>query len=128
MTKEEIKASPVGLRFNKGKLRWGLMHYPSMESMIRVLEYGSQKYTANNWTKGMNKLELLECLQRHLAALMEAEAFGREEKKYDHDPECEGCKTDFCPTHSQQHHIGHILCNAMMYAYYELPENKDKAL
>jgi hypothetical protein len=114
MTKEDIKASPVGLRFNTGKLRWGLMHYQSMVPMIRVLEYGAQKYDDHNWKKGMNRVELLECLQRHLAALMDAEVSGEEDKKFDAE--------------STLHHIGHIMCNAMMYSYYELEENKHKAL
>lgn len=97
MSKEEIKASPVGLRFNTGKPRWGLVHYKSLEPMVRVLEYGAQKYDDDNWKKGLVPREVLECLQRHLAAIMDGET---------HDPE------------SGLPHIGHILCNAMMYSYF----------
>lgn len=106
MTKEEIQASPVGLRFNKGKVRWGLMHYKSIEPMIRVLMYGAEKYDDNNWQKGLNKKEILECLQRHLAALMDGET---------HDAE------------SGLPHIGHIMCNAMFFSYFSLPEHKHTA-
>jgi hypothetical protein len=106
MSKEAIKASETGLRFNTGKLRWSLMHYRSMEPMIRVLMFGAEKYDDHNWQKGLNKTEILECLQRHLAALMGGEAIDKE---------------------SGQPHIGHILCNAMFYSYFELPENQDKA-
>ena len=105
MTKEEIEASPIGLRFNEGKIRWSLMHYKSMEPMVRVLMYGAEKYSDNNWQKGLNKKEILECLQRHLAALMDGET---------HDKE------------SGLPHIGHILCNAMFHSYFDLPENENK--
>src|SRR5437773_5945784 len=98
MTKEEIKASPVGLRFNEGKLRWSLVNYKALEPMIRVLMYGAEKYDDHNWEKGLDKKEILECLQRHLAALMDGET---------HDEE------------SKLHHIGHIMCNAMFYSYFE---------
>jgi hypothetical protein len=97
MTKEEIKASPVGLRFNTGKLPWGQMHYGAMEPMIRVLAYGAEKYDDRNWQKGLVPREVLECLQRHLAALMDGET---------HDKE------------SGLPHIGHVMANAMFYSYF----------
>lgn len=97
MTKEEIKASDTGLRFNQGKVRWSLMHFKSMEPMIRVLEYGAQKYDDHNWKKGLNPVEVLECLQRHVAALMDGEDTDKE---------------------SGLPHIGHVLCNAMFYSYF----------
>ena len=97
MTKDEIKSSTVGLRFNAGKPRWSLMHYKSMEPMIRVLEYGAEKYDDHNWQKGLIPVEVLECLQRHLAAIMDGEV---------NDPE------------SGLPHIGHVMCNAMMFSYF----------
>ena len=98
MTKAEIEASTTGLRFNEGKPRWSLVNFKSMEPMIRVLEYGADKYSDHNWQKGLNKIEILECMQRHLAALIDGEI---------NDPE------------SGRQHIGHIMCNAMFYSYFE---------
>lgn len=95
--------SNKGLRYNSGKLRWSLMHYESMEPMIRVLMYGAAKYTTaeasgdHNWKKGLNPTEILECLQRHLAALMDGEELDKE---------------------SGLPHIAHIQCNAMFYSYF----------
>lgn len=107
MTKEEIKASETGLRFNEGKLRWGLVHYKSMEPLVRVLEAGARKYDDNNWMKGLQPREVLECMQRHLAALMDGET---------HDKE------------TGEPHIGHIMCNAMFYSYFTTTdEGKTKA-
>lgn len=98
-----------GLRYNTGKLRWSLMDYKAMEPMIQVLMYGAKKYTVeledgtvvpgdNNWKKGMPQTTILDCLQRHLAALMNGEVL---------DPE------------SGLPHIGHVLCNAMFYSHFE---------
>lgn len=86
-----------GLRYNKGKRKWSLVHFKSLEPMIEVLEFGSKKYSRFNWQKGLDKDEILESLQRHLASLFDGEEI---------DPE------------SKVHHIGHIMCNAMFYAYF----------
>lgn len=103
-----------GLRYNQGKLRWGLVHYQSLEPMVRVLMYGAAKYTTleasgdHNWKKGLDKQEILESLQRHLAALLDGETV---------DPE------------SGLSHMGHIQCNAMFYNYFnEVPSPTEKTL
>jgi hypothetical protein len=56
-----------GLRYNTGKRKWGLVHYKSLEPMIEVLEFGAKKYAPKNWMLGMDKTEILESLQRHVA-------------------------------------------------------------
>lgn len=162
-----------GLRYNKGKLRWSLVDFKSLEPMVRVLEYGAHKYSVfsiklaysgglggsgrvggvilnpatqitvlrhpfvddsrmqvkgseitpeelakqeysivssgdNNWKGGLKKQEVLECAMRHLTALMDGEEI---------DPE------------SGQSHMGHVMCNAMFYNYFERigwPENSQK--
>ena len=40
--KEETD-SEKGQRFNEGKLKWSLVHFKSLEPMVRVLEYGCRK-------------------------------------------------------------------------------------
>lgn len=97
-----------GLRYNKGKRKWSLVDFESLESMVSVLEYGAEKYTvkdekgnvlrtgANNWKKGMIISEVCESLLRHTFALMRGEI---------NDPE------------SGLSHIGHIQCNAMFIDY-----------
>jgi hypothetical protein len=89
--------SDKALRYNKDKRRWSLVHYKSIEPMVEVLEFGARKYSDNNWMKGLDKKEILESLQRHLAAMMDGET---------HDPE------------SGLPHIGHLMCNAMFYSYF----------
>lgn len=104
-------------RYNNGKLRWSLVHYKSLEPLVRVLMYGAEKYTVkdeqgnitssgdHNWKNGLPPAEILESLQRHLAALMDGET---------HDAE------------SGLPHIGHILCNSMFYSFYT--RDKDTTL
>lgn len=90
-----------GDRFNEGKLRWSLVHYKSLEPLVRVLEFGAKKYGDNNWQKGLDKKEILESAMRHLAALMDGEVYDKE---------------------SGLHHIGHLMCNAMFYEYFDAKE------
>ena len=90
----------LALRFNNGKPKWSLVHYDSLVPMIRVLEFGEEKYGAFNWQKpGLKPKEVLESLQRHLASLMDGEDFDKE---------------------SGMHHIGHIMANALMYSYHNV--------
>ena len=90
------------LRYNEGKLQWGLVHYKSLEPMVRALEFGAKKYAPNNWMKPMNTREILESMQRHLSALMDGELIDKE---------------------SGISHMGHIQCNALFFNYHI--DNKD---
>lgn len=83
-------------RFNAGKPQWSLVDFEALEPMVRVLEYGAEKYDAHNWKKGFPYTKLMESMLRHCFAYLEGE---------DKDPE------------SGLDHIGHILCNAMFLAY-----------
>jgi hypothetical protein len=84
-------------RYNEGKPQWSLVHYKSLEPMVRVLEFGCEKYDRDNWKKGMPTNKILESMQRHLAALMDGEQFDSE---------------------TGISHMGHIQCNAMFYNYH----------
>lgn len=65
--------------------------------MVRVLMFGAEKYAPDNWKKGLDMKEILESMQRHLAALMDGEL---------NDVE------------SGLPHMGHIQCNAMFFNYF----------
>lgn len=100
-----------GLRDNKNKPQWSLVCMPALEPMIKVLEFGKNKYGLENWKKGLDKKEILESLQRHLISLFEGEEIDQE---------------------SGFDHIGHVLANSMFYSYeimvekgkIKRPENK----
>lgn len=101
-TKTENGADILGLskekadRHNTGKKRWSLVHFKSLEPMVDVLEFGAKKYAPENWKKGLNRKEILESTQRHLAAMIDGEVI---------DPE------------SNLLHSGHIQCNMQFYNY-----------
>ena len=85
-----------GTRYNKGKLRWSLVDFKSLEDMVKVLEFGASKYEDFNWTKGLKTTEICESLLRHLFAYLDGEDVDKE---------------------SNCSHVGHILCNAMFLNY-----------
>lgn len=83
-------------RFNEGKLKWSLIDFESFEDMVRVLEFGTEKYGVDNWKKGLPTKEIVESMLRHTFAYLNGENL---------DPE------------SGFSHIAHIQCNAMYLAY-----------
>lgn len=97
------------LRYNKGKLKWSLVDWKSLEPMVRVLEMGAEKYAPYNWTKGMPVTEVSESLLRHMFAYLNGE---------NTDPE------------SGIEHLGHVMCNAMFLIHImrEKPEFDDRTI
>ena len=85
-----------GERHNENKLRWSLVSWRALWPMVSVLMFGAEKYSDNNWKKGLPWMEITESLQRHMIAFIEGE---------DDDSE------------SKLSHVGHILCNAMFLSY-----------
>lgn len=85
-----------GLRYNENKLKWSLVHFKSLEPMVKVLMFGAKKYSPDNWKKGLDKKEILDSMMRHIAELIDG---------YETDKE------------SGLPIIGHIQCNAMFYQF-----------
>ena len=100
--KKMIESGEKALRYNEGKPQWSLVHFKSLEPMVRVLEFGAKKYARKNWQKPLDPDEILESMQRHLAALFDGEEFDSE---------------------SGISHMGHIQCNAMFYNYHRNRED-----
>lgn len=85
------------VRSNVNKLRWDLMDWKSLEEVVKVLEFGANKYAPKNWEKGLHREEILESIQRH-----NVELFSKEEVDED----------------SQLLHAAHIACNAIFYIHF----------
>lgn len=83
-------------RFNAGKLQWSLVDFEALKPMVEVLEFGAEKYSPDNWKKGLPYKKLCDSLLRHVFEFMAGD---------DYDPE------------SQKPLVGHILCNAMFLSY-----------
>lgn len=69
----EEQSNSLGMRHNEGKPRWSLVDFDALEPMVRVLEYGAQKYGDNNWKKGLKTTEICESLLRHIFAYLRGE-------------------------------------------------------
>lgn len=98
----EIRADPkkdFALRYNHGKPQWSLVHFGSLEPMVRVLEFGAQKYSTDNWKSGFPDKKIMESMMRHLACMMDGEI---------NDPE------------TGLPHVGHLMCNCMFLSYQQL--------
>lgn len=85
------------LRFNEGKPKWSMVHFPSLEALPHVLEYGAQKYEVDNWKKPMDLSEILNSMMRHQIDLMEGKLIDEE---------------------SGLPIIGHLVANCMFFSYH----------
>lgn len=97
LTRYEKTEHEIALRYNEWKPRWSLVHFPSLEPLVRVLEFWAKKYEEKNWMKPMDKKQILDSMIRHLVRLMEDEELDSE---------------------SNLPHIGHIMANCMFYSYH----------
>lgn len=72
----EVKAD----RFNSGKpqLSYMLDAPNAMIGLCRTFEAGAKKYSRDNWKKGLNEQELLDCLMRHLVKSVSGEEVDEE--------------------------------------------------
>jgi len=96
-----------GLRFNKGKLRYDLVHPKAHEDMVDILTMGAEKYFDRNWENGLTWTSVLASLKRHITAI---------EKGEDYDKE------------SGRLHIAHAACNVhfLNAFYYMFPQGDDR--
>ncbi len=128
----------LGRRYNAGKLKWSLLDWTSLRSMVKVLMYGAHKYSVfkdgsgnivtgaeispeaaeklelqssgqHNWKTGLKTTEICDSTMRHLVAYMQGE---------DIDPE------------SGLPHTGHLFCNIMFLEYMmeNRPELDDRVI
>jgi len=81
-----------GSRFNINKPKYSILSLKELEPGVRVLEFGAEKYSRDNWKKGLKFSEILDSMMRHISALQSGEWFDQE---------------------SKLPHIGHIQCNAL---------------
>lgn len=79
---------------------WHLLAYFDRAELFeaaRVFEYGTKKYAAWNWAKGMKWSVCVGCIQRHLMEIVDGQLVDAE---------------------SGRLHIGHVLCNVIMLVHY----------
>ncbi len=124
----EVKGG--GLRHNKGKVRFDLMHPVGTMGLARVITKGTVKYADRNWELGMSWSTVIASAYRHLQAVMRGE-------DYDYDPNCEDCKKGtvvgdindwHCKVHTGERHIDLLQTNAhFLSSYYKIyPQGDDR--
>lgn len=92
-------STKVAVRDDEHKTNWCLMPFEALEEINKVLEFGANKYSANNWQQGsgFKYSRVLNSLLRHVFAFMRGE---------DKDPE------------SGFSHMAHAGCNVLFILYY----------
>ena len=94
-------------KFDQGKPRWSLFVWDAAEVVVRVLEYGAQKYAPRSWVAVPDGHErYLNAAVRHLVARMGGEVV---------DPE------------SGLPHLGHAACSVLFALSLELRAARDEA-
>jgi hypothetical protein len=104
---DRLLARGLGLEFKLYRSR-GL---EAWRSCCDVFHYGSEKYAAWNWAKGMDWSVPIACAARHLYAL--------------HISGYSGAELD---SESGLPHLGHAMCNFVMLHWYEIhyPDGDDR--
>lgn len=93
------KMREVGRKFDGGKLDWTLLPVEAIEDVVKVLEFGAQKYGRSNWTKVEDgHRRYLAAAYRHLVAIQKGEQF---------DPE------------SGLPHAAHAVCCLLFLGYFD---------
>lgn len=83
----------IGIKESKGKIRWSLIDFKSLEPMARVLNFGAvTKYEPGNWKNVPNKAPYLDACMRHLLAYLRGEEKDQE---------------------TGESHLASLMCNAM---------------
>lgn len=96
-----------GARFNYGKPDYSLIPLCTLEDEAKVWMQGAEKYTRNNWMRGMKWSAPLACALRHLAKWQQGEDLDKE---------------------SGLPHLAHAICNLRMLTLYSktYPEGDDR--
>lgn len=103
----EVKAeeSSEGVKFDGDKVRTDLYPPDAYEMISQVYTFGAKKYSAHNWSKGMDWSRLIGAAERHLLAFKKGE---------DLDPE------------SGLPHLAHLGCCISMLLSFQARKDMDK--
>lgn len=66
--------NPGGVKHDTGKLRYDLVPPESLDSVVKVLTFGAEKYGDRNWEDGLSYGRLFAACMRHLWAWWRGES------------------------------------------------------
>jgi len=90
------------LKFDDDKLKWHLLPLKEIEDVVRVLMYGANKYSENNWV-GLPRERLEDALMRHVISYLKSE------------------KSD---SETGISHLAHAICNCLFLMYFDNKNDK----
>lgn len=68
-----------GVKYDASKPRWSLLPTGTMEEVIKVLEYGANKYSPDNWKKvPQMEVRYYDAAMRHIDAYWQGEYLDEE--------------------------------------------------
>lgn len=62
-----------GVKYDEGKRRLSLLPTGPLEEVVRVLEFGANKYGDYNWRNGMNWSRVIDAVLRHIFKWLQRE-------------------------------------------------------
>lgn len=89
-------------KFDEGKLRWNLLPNEALEEVLRIFEFGANKYGEFNWltnSKGVSWTRYSNALERHLKKW-------KLSKDYDEE--------------SNMYELAHLITNGLMLLQYQI--------
>ncbi len=93
------KTAEAATKYDDNKPPMGLLPWPALTEVAKVLHFGAEKYARHNWRKGMDWSRLYDAALRHQVAWIEGESL---------DPE------------SGLSHLSHSLCCLLFLSTYEI--------
>lgn len=93
-----------GIKETVGKLRWTLMPWIALREVVEVLEYGSRKYSDDNWQK-VEPHKYKEAAFRHWLAYIDGEKT---------DPE------------TGKSHLAHLMCDVLFLLWFDIKDKGEK--
>lgn len=100
----------IGRKFDYNKLRWSLLPFQALKEIVKVLEFGAQKYEVDNWKRveGARGFDgrYANALLRHVIAYCSGEEI---------DPE------------SGFSHLAHAGCNCLFLLWFDIQKEQQQA-
>lgn len=95
-----------GIKFDKEKLRWDALPYEVLHEVVKVMTFGLQKYSKDNWMKVENAHD------RYFAAAMRhvIDEWWIKNSKKDEESGC--------------HPLAHAICDLLFLLWFDLQEEK----
>jgi len=94
-----ITSKPKGTKHDTGKLRYSLLPSMVLEKVLKVLEFGANKYSVNNWQHVQDaRNRYYDAAMRHLQAWFYGES---------NDPE------------TGESHLAHAICCLMFLLWFD---------